>query len=283
MVISFHPSLVGLPAVEWPESLRIARDAGFESIDLDLENVSAYHSGDVRKELDAAGVHSCACPLPVEMRQDESTFETGFERFRDLAEYAAEIGIRTMHRSIPASSDLPAKEFAPVLRRRWSACAAVAREYGVDLAVEPLGTLYRRRAGRYEFIWRLNEAAEFACSCGPGVGLLLDSWHWHLAGLTTEDIIDVGGHIVHVHIADVPDAPDETLRDTERALPGEGVVDFAALFRALDLIGYSGTASPEIPGKWSEGMSRLDSARRGLAATRAVLDTHSVPHRARSV
>jgi sugar phosphate isomerase/epimerase len=283
MLISFHPSLAGVPAVEWPESLRIARDAGFESIDLDLESVLAYHAGDVRKELDAVGFHACACPLPVEMRQDESTFETGFERFRDLAEYAAEIGIRTMHRSIPASSDLSAEEFAPVLRRRWSACAAVAREYGLDLAVEPLGTLYRRRAGRHEFIWRLNEAAEFARSCGPGVGLLLDSWHWHLAGLTTEDIIDVGGQILHVHIADVPDAPDETLRDTERALPGEGVVDFAAFFRALDSVGYSGTASPEIPGKWSEGMSRLDSARRGLEATRAVLDTYSASHRARSV
>lgn len=271
MEIAFHPSLGGQAPPAWPESGRIARDAGFRAIDLDLEAIAAGDRSEVRARLDAAGLRACACPLPVEAREDEGTFEAGFERFGELVQLAAEIGIRTMHRSIPAAGDVPSDEFLPVLRRRWSACAAVAREFGIDLAVEPLGTLYRRRAGRYELIWRLDDAAEFAHSCGPGVGLLVDSWHWHLASLTAQDVVDVGAQIVHVHIADVPDAPDESLRDTERALPGDGVVDFSAFFGALAAAGYDGAASPEVPGRWSDGMSPLDAARHGLAATIKVL------------
>src|SRR5205807_2772679 len=112
----------------------------------------------------------------LELRQDERTFQAGFGRFVRLAEFAAEIGVKTMHRSLPAVTDRPASEFASVLRRRWNACATVAQEHGIVLAVEPLGTLYRRRAGTHEFIWRLEDAAVFARSCAPGVGVLVDSW-----------------------------------------------------------------------------------------------------------
>lgn len=240
-------------------------------MDLDLQTVANDRADDVRAALDAADVRAGACPLPIELREDERTFEAGFELFEDLVARAARMGIRTMHRSLPASSDIPANEFAPVLRRRWGACAEVAREHGVNLAMEPLGTLYRRRAGTHRFMWRLSEAAEFARSCGPGVGLLVDSWHWHLAGLSAQDIVDVGELIVHVHVADVPEAPEESLRDTERALPGEGIVDFGAFFGALSRVGYDGTVSPEVPGGWSDGMSPVDSARRGRAATLQVL------------
>lgn len=272
MQLAFHPSLAGDPPVEWPESGQVARDAGFDAMDLDLEALLERDPGEVRAALDAAGLRASACPLPVEMREDDRTFEAGLERFPRVVEHAAAIGIRVMHRSIPASSDRSPTEFTPLLRRRWSMLAPVAREHGIDLAVEPLGTLYRRRTGRHELIWRLDEAAEFAGSCGPGVGLLVDSWHWHLAGLTAQDIVDVGGLIVHVHLADVPPGvPEEALHDTERALPDEGVVDFDAFLGALAEVDYRGPVSPELPGSWSHGMSRVESARRGRDATLRVM------------
>ena len=273
MEVSFHSSLGGTPPPQWPDSGRIASEVGFETMDFDLERLGDdADSTGIRRSLDETGIRAGACPLPVEMRQDEGTFEAGLERFGELAALAAQIGIRVMHRSIPAASDRPPAEFVPVLRRRWSACAEIARGHGIALAVEPLGTLYRRRSGAYEVIWRLVDAAEFAQSCGPGVGLLVDSWHWHLAGSTPEEIIDAGELISHVHLADVPNAPEETLRDTERVLPGDGVVDFEAFLGALAKAEYRGTVSPEVPGSWSIGMSPLDSASHGLAATLKVLD-----------
>jgi len=251
----------------------VASGAGFAAIDLDLEALAPYPAADVRTTLRALGLRANACPLPVEMREDDRAFAVGFERFERLAAYAAEIGIRTMHRSIPASTNRLPADYTPLLRRRWSALAAIARAYGIVLAVEPLGPLYRRRAGRHELIWRLDDAAEFAASCGAGVGLLVDSWHWHLAGLTARDVVDVGALIVHVHIADVPAGVSaEAQRDTERALPGEGVVDLAAFLGAVSAAGYRLPVSPEVPGRWSEGMTPAAAARRALAATTGALE-----------
>ncbi|HEV2815294.1 MAG TPA: sugar phosphate isomerase/epimerase family protein, partial [Solirubrobacteraceae bacterium] len=271
MVIAFHPSVAGYRA-PWPDSLRVAREAGFGAVDLDLEQmVDAHDPDDVRGALEAAGLRAGACPLPVEMRQDEATFEAGLARFARVASFAAAVGVHAMHRSVPAASSRPAAEFVPVLRCRWRACAAIAREHGVTLAVEPLGPLYRRRAGPHEILWRLADVAAFADSCGPGVGLLIDSWHWHLGGSTAEEIAALRGVVAHVHVADVPPLPDDAQRDTERALPGEGVVDFEGFLRGVAGAGYDGIASLEIPGSWSTGLEPLVASQRALAAANGVM------------
>lgn len=272
MEVSFHPSLAGAPPATWPESGRIAVEVGLTCLDIDSDALDSHPPEEVRAQLNAAGIRAAACPLPVEMREDEDTFVEDLSSFGARAERAAKIGVRTMHRSIPAASDREPDEFVPVLRRRWRACAQIAGEHGIGLAIEPLGPLYRRRAGAHEIVWRLSDAIEFVDSCGPGVGLLVDSWHWHLAGSTPEEIVAAGERILHVHLADVPDASAESLRDTERALPGEGLVDFEAFLGAVETAGYSGPASPEVPGRWSSGMGRVDSARRALEATLSVLE-----------
>lgn len=256
----------------WPESGRIAAEVGLTRLDIDPGALDAHSPEEIRVQLDAVWIRAAACPLPVEMREDEDTFARDLSSFAARVERAAEIGVRTMHRSIPAASDREPEEFVPVLRRRWRACAEIAREHDIGLAVEPLGPLYRRRAGAHEIVWRLPDAIEFVDSCGPGVGLLIDSWHWHLAGSTPEEIVAAGEQILHVHLADVPDAPPESLRDTERVLPGEGLVDFEAFLGAVEAAGYSGPASPEVPGRWSDGMGRVASARRALEATLSVLE-----------
>ena len=75
---------------------------------------------------------------------------------------------------------------------------------------------------KYEFIWRMNDMLAFARECGPNVGLLLDSWHWHHAGATTKDIIAAGrDRIVHVHFNDSPNLPPEQIHDDQRLLPGK--------------------------------------------------------------
>ena len=53
----------------------------------------------------------------------------------------------------------------------------------------------------------MDEMLEFAKECGPNVGLLLDSWHWHHAGATPKDIVGAGRQlqkivmcVVHVRL-----------------------------------------------------------------------------------
>lgn len=271
-MVSYHPSLIAKPSPGWKDSVRIAGLAGFDGVDLDLREIADADPTALREELDAARIRPGAASLPVELRADDRAFEEGLTFLRHVAPLAAEIGVQVIHRSIPAASDSPFFELQPRLQRRWSECAAILRGHGIPVAVEPLGTPYRRREGAHEFISRLDMAADFAASCGEGVGLLVDSWHWHLSGATASDIVDVGELIVHVHIADVPDLPGEALRDDERVLPGDGIVDFDAFLGGLVAIGYNGMVSPEVPGSWSVGLDAIDAARRGLETTLGVLD-----------
>ena len=96
----------------------------------------------------------------------------------------------------------------------------------------------------------MNEMLDFAKECGPNVGLLLDSWHWHHAGATTQDIVHAGrDRIVHVHFNDSPQLPPEQIRDNARLLPGEGVINLVGFLRALQQIGYRDALSVEVFGR----------------------------------
>jgi sugar phosphate isomerase/epimerase len=265
--ISYHPSLSGTTPVAWPESVAIARDAGFPAMDVVLHEIADRPADEVRDRLAEMGVSAGPASLPVEFRLDEKRFREDLARLPGQARLAAATGVRTMFRSIPASSERPAVELVPTLRRRINAIAAILGEHDIDLAVETLGPLHRRREGPHEIIWRLPDAAEFVTSCGPEVGLLVDSWHWHHAEGTAAEIVALGTMIRHVHVADAPDLPPEQIRDEQRLPPGEGIVDHVGFFRALQAAGYDRFISPEVRG-YSCGQDPTPCARAALAAVR---------------
>jgi sugar phosphate isomerase/epimerase len=227
-----------------------------------------------REVLDRAGVAPGPASLPVEFRLDEETFRRDFAELPSTAALAAAIGVKTMFRSLPASSHVPAAELLPTLRRRISACANILHEHDIDFALEVLGPLHRRLEGRHEIIWRMSDGADFAQSCDANVGLLVDSWHWHHAGETPQDIVNVRNTIRHVHVADAADIPDHAVRDDQRLLPGDGVVDFKGFVAGLTAAGYSGFISPEVRGYRCSADS-VACARAALHAVCSCLDAPS--------
>jgi 2-keto-myo-inositol isomerase len=104
----------------------------------------------------------------------------------------------------------------------------------------------------------------------PGVGLVIDAWHWHLAGAPALEGFPVD-RLGVVHVNDAPDRAPETLADQDRLLPGEGAIDLARLARDLERLGYAGPYSVETfnPAHWAEDPAAL--ARRALAASLAAL------------
>ena len=113
---------------------------------------------------------------------------------------------------------------------------------------------------------------EFTKECGSNVGLLLDAWHWHHAGATPADIVAAGkDRIVHVHFDDSPDLPPEKIRDNERLMPGEGVINLVGFLQALKKIGYEDALSVEVFGRGLKDMAPEDAARLGLRTAREVL------------
>jgi hypothetical protein len=89
-----------------------------------------------------------------------------------------------MNTNVMSSSETPKVELRKVYKTRFTACANVLARSHCRLGLEFLGPLHIRTRFPHEFIWRMNEMRE----CGPTVGLLLDSWHWHHAGAAAADI-----------------------------------------------------------------------------------------------
>jgi sugar phosphate isomerase/epimerase len=213
-----------------------------------------------------------AVNLPVEFRKDDAAFRKDLDKLPDSAAFAAAINCPRMVTWIMPSSKTPKAELRALYLKRFRATADVLARSHVRLGLEFLGPLHLRQMEPHEFIWRMNEMLAFARECGPNVGLLLDVWHWHHAGATTDDIIKAGrDRIVHVHLSDAPKLPPEQIRDDERLMPGTGVINLVGFFRALQEIGYQDFVSIEVFGKFLRDMTPEEDARRGLEAARAVM------------
>jgi 5-keto-L-gluconate epimerase len=111
-----------------------------------------------------------------------------------------------------------------------------AKTAGVRIVLEP--------ANRYELDF-VNNAAEglafLAQINHPSLGLLLDTFHGNIEEASwTQPLRDVmaAGKLWHVHIG-----------DNNRLAPGRGLIDFPAIIRTLNEVGYQGYVSAELLGR----------------------------------
>jgi len=269
--LSLNSTLVA-GRVPWPEFARLAARVGFPGVDVSTSGVIKEGLEATRALLKQLKVTPAVAGLPVEFRKDEATFRRDLAKLEEAAQLVAAIGCPRMNTYIMPSSDRPKPEQRKIYKERLGAAANILARSHVRLGLEFLGPLHLRKMFPYEFIWRMDEMLEFAKECGPMVGLELDSWHWHHAGATVKDIIAAGkDNIVNVQVNDSPRLPPDQIRDDERLMPGEGVIDLVAFFGALKEIGYDEGVSPEVFGRGLKNMPPEEGARLGLESTRAVM------------
>ena len=169
---------------------------------------------------------------------------------------------------------MPKEERRAFLRARLAPISEILGRSQIRLGLEFLGPLYFRQNAKspHQFIWTLPETAAFAKECGPNIGVVLDAWHWHHSGGTVGEIVAAGkSAIVHVHISDAKPAPPEEVRDNQRHMPGEGIIDLVGFLQALKTIGYVDGISPEPIGRVPAEMPPEEGARLGLETTKAVM------------
>ncbi len=263
--------------VHWPEFARLAAKVGFPGTDVMLGPAMTEGAAATNDLLSQLNLRPAAIDFPVEFRKDDATFESGLAKLDQQARFAAGIHCPRMVTYIMSSSDTPKAELRETYKHRFTESAKVLARYNVRLGLEFLGPLEFRTKFKYEFIWQMNEMLALAKECGPNVGLLLDSWHWHHAGATTQDIIDAGrDRIVHVHFNDAPNLPPEQIHDNQRLLPGEGVINLVGFLRALQKIGYNDALSVEVFGRLKDKTPE-EAARLGLSTSLAVFKKAGVP------
>ena len=259
----------GKPA--WPEFARLASRTGFIGVDVMLDAAMAEGVAKTRAMLAELKLKPAFVNLPVEFRKDDDTFKTSLPKLEDAAPFAAAIGCPRMMTYLMSSSPTPKDELRRLYKSRLGQCAHILARSHCRLGLEFLGPLHIRRANPNEFIWKMNEMLEFAKECGSNAGLTLDAWHWHHAGGTIEDIVKAGkDRIVVVHFDDSPKLPPEEIRDNQRLLPGEGVIDLTGFLHALQKIGYQDSLSVEVFGRGLKEMPPEAAARLCLESGRAV-------------
>jgi sugar phosphate isomerase/epimerase len=269
--LSLNPTVVA-GRVPWPDFARLAAKVGYPGVDVDLAAAMKAGLPATNNLLEELKIKPAAVNLPVEFRNDDGAFGKDLEKLGDAAAFSAAIGCPRMITWIMPSSKTPKVELRALYLKRFRACADVLARSHVRLGLEFLGPLHLRRMYPYEFIWRMPEMLAFARECGSNVGLLLDTWHWHHAGATTEDIVKAGKDgIVHVHFNDAPKLPPDQIRDNERLMPGEGVINLNAFLMALHEIGYQDALSVEVFGRGLKDMTPEAGARLGLETSLTVM------------
>lgn len=270
MYVSLNSTVA--PRVAWPEFARLAARVGYGGTDINLAGAMKEGLEATRALLAELKLRAAYCSLPVTATRDEDTFKKGMEGLEAAAKFAGGIGCNRMVQVMPAGSPTPKDELRKTLKERFIAVGKVLAGQDVRLGFEFLGPLQLRSRSPNEFIWRMNEMLEFAKECGPNMGLLLDAWHWHHAGATVQDIIAAGkSGIVTVHVSDCAKMAPEDVRDNQRLMPGEGVIDLVGFFKALKQIGYEDGVSPEPLGRVPADMPAEEGAKLGLSTTLAVM------------
>jgi sugar phosphate isomerase/epimerase len=263
--------------VPWPEFARLAAQTGFPATDILLGPAMQAGASATNDLLAGLKIRPAVIDFPVEFRKDDAIFNASLAQLDAAARFAAAIRCPRMITYIMPSSDTPKEELRAIYKQRFTESARILARSNVRLGLEFLGPLELRKAHKYEFLWRMNEMLAFAKECGPNVGLLLDTWHWHHAGATPEDIVAAGrDRIVHVHFNDAPNLPPEQIHDNQRLLPGEGVINLTGFLRALQSIRYTDALSVEVFGR-TKDMSPEAAAKAGLESSLAVFRKAGVP------
>ena len=279
MFISLNGSLTR--GVSGADKIRLAAKLGYGGVDWDLDPAKTAGADATRalfKELKIAPtIVNLPMARPLPFGGEDAAFKEALKPLADDAAFVNAVGCAKMMLVLPASTQTPKAEMRKLAVDRLSAIAAVLDQVNVRLGIEFLGPLYFRtgRAGGpavEPFIWNMSEAVALARDTGPNMGVVCDVWHWHHSKSTVQDIQDAGQQrIVHVHVSDAKAAAPEDVRDNQRFMPGEGIIDLVAFFQALDKAGYGDGVSPEPLGRIPEAMAAEEAAALARDTTDAVM------------
>lgn len=275
MFVSLNGSLTR--GVSGADKVRLAATAGYGGVDWDFGPAKAAGRDATRALFAELKIRPTIVNLPMArplpFGGEQAAFQQALTELADDAAFTAGIGCQKMMLVLPASTTQTRQEQRTLVRDRLAAISEVLQRSHIRLGLEFLGPLYMRtgRAGgppATPFIWNMPDALALAKDCGPNVGVILDAWHWHHSGSTVADILATDkSRIVHIHVSDAKETPAADVRDNQRLMPGEGIIDLMGFFGALKKIGYADGVSPEPLGRVPADMSPEDAARLALQTT----------------
>jgi sugar phosphate isomerase/epimerase len=262
--------------VTFEETVDLAREAGYDAVDLPMEElVASWDAPRVAEALAEAGLRAGGWWLPVEYREDREAYDAGMEVAAKACAIAEAVGARWCNTWMwPFSDRLDYASNFELHVERLGPVAALLGEHGCVLGLEYVGPKTMRAGHEHEFIATMHETFELIARIGaPNVGVLLDCWQWYTSHGTPEDLAALTpGQVTYVHLNDAPAGLDRDEQiDDQRMLPGAtGVIDVDTFLAALRGIGYDGPVAAEpfnAELNALEPLPRARAARESLSAT----------------
>ena len=216
------------------EDLAAYRAAGVEGIGVCEIKLGEGPAGLLRESGLAATHCVPAVPsiLPLPLMEGPDEPEARIEALCGSVRRLAELDpVCVLFMTGPAGARDDARETRAEGNRAVAAAAAAA---GVRVALEPV---HPSQAAVFSFVHTIPDALDLIADAE--VDVLLDTWHVSDPG----EIRAHAGRIAGVHVAD---RREPTRSDFDRGLPGDGVLDLGAVFRALEAGGYDGWYDVEI-------------------------------------
>lgn len=206
-----------------------------------------------------------------EWRTTDEAFTKSFAGFQKHIEIATRLGVTRCITWVPSWSDVPYEERWKQVVPRLARIHQALRAAGIAFGIEPLGPKTLRK-GPHDFIHTMKQGTALATAIGSECGLLVDIWHWYTGGGTLDELAAMPVELfVDVHLNDAPDKPKDEQIDSQRLLPGTGIIDTRGFLGVLKRIGYRGPLSVEVFNADLKKLLLADAAKQAKTATDKVL------------
>ena len=257
------------------EQLKIASQAGYDSVELWLRDVDTFekNGGDlktVRKELDDLGLGvDSAIAFGKWIVDDDKERASGLETCKRDMDRLRQLGGRRM-----AAPPAGATDLGPSGKRidldaaaaRYAALLELGRAHEVIPQVELWG--FSKNLSKLAEVLYIAAAANSADAC-----ILLDVYHLYKGGSDFSNLGLVPGTKMYcLHMNDYPATPPrDTIADRDRVYPGDGVAPMDHILQTLVRGGFSGTLSLELFNRTYWAQDPGEVARTGLAKMKAAV------------
>jgi|GEM_PF-486285 len=235
------------------EMIELALTYGFHGIDVDMNDM-------VGRAIDVSPEFACqyllaaekslqvgAYELPIDFRADEEKFRASLAKLVVFSDLSEKLNAKRAYINVPASSSLPFQENFERYRLRIGEVAAELDKIGIRIGLAFNATLEAEQRFEHKFITTGEELLTLIKMVGASnVGLMLDTWHWHLGSGTIDQLKTLTGEqVISVRFADFPEGlvkSDAKLKSRLILQPEDNTFTVVVL-RWLNEINYEGPLS----------------------------------------
>jgi sugar phosphate isomerase/epimerase len=223
------------------EVIELALTYGFLGINVDMVDLfkrsqrTSFESSS--RFMSSSKLKASSFTAPISLDDDETAFANNLDNLGKIAELAGKLNTNCMTLNIPTGTNrLPYPEYFEVVRKRIDQIAELLAAFKIKLALR-FFVIPEGEDKQFKFVRDVEGFVALIRSCSSkNVGIVLDTWNWHLGGGKPSQLDDIGiERVAIVYLADCKEGVDAAAATSDdRMLPScAGVIDNVGWLKKL--------------------------------------------------